>query len=278
MKIKKVLNNNVVIASETETGQEKIVMSNGLGFNNSIGDEIDKTDSQKIFVLSDDVYQKYVTLTQHIDPKASVLAEKIISYAQEQYHMPLNEIIHLTLTDHVDSVLSRVEVGQLLTNKLTLEISRIYEKEFQIGQYARQLISEMVGKEILADEAAFIALHILNNRIDLDESEKQTNTTVKFISDIVKVVETYFQCQYDETSFSYYRFVMHLKGLVKRLGSSKFKDDNTLFETMVVTYPEAAKCAIKVEKMIFLKYHKGIGSEEKAYLILYIEKLNREKE
>lgn len=279
MIIKKILNNNVVIASESQDGQEKIIMANGIGFQKKVGDAFTEFVNCQIFVLSDDIYQKYVQLTENIDPKAVEIAEDIIRHAQEVHGLKLGEIIHLTLTDHIDGVLSRLKNGLVVTNQLTLEISRIYDVEYRVGLYACGLLEDATGQVIPRDEAAFVAMHLLNNRIDLKYSDEEVQTTVNFIADVIKVVETHFHCQYDETSFSYYRFVMHLKGLVKRIYANKpFKDDETLSETLGAIYPEAADCASKVVKMIFLKYGQDVSSEEKAYLILYIEKLNRERE
>lgn len=279
MRIKKILNNNVVLVSVDNFKKEQIVMQNGLGFNKKVGDEIPEDSNQQVFVLSDSLYKKYEHLTNNTDPIAAQIAEKIISYAEEKYQLQLNEMIHLTLTDHIDGVISRFSKGIVLRNELNLEISRIYTQEYKVGLYAIDQLREVIKSSDLGDEAAFIAMHILNNRLDLDTSEEQIRTTLRFISDIIKVVETYFNKKYDETLFSYYRFVMHLKGLAKRMyAKNLFEEDEILYKALVAAYPEPARCAEKVAKMIFLKYSLNISSEEKAFLTLYIEKLNREYE
>ncbi|HIZ40307.1 MAG TPA: PRD domain-containing protein, partial [Candidatus Anaerobutyricum stercoris] len=43
----------------------------------------------------------------------------------------------------------------------------VYDTEFQIGLYAVNLLREKTGCEVLRDEAAFVAMHFLNNRMDL---------------------------------------------------------------------------------------------------------------
>lgn len=275
MKIRKILNNNVVIVADQD-GKEKNIIENGLGFKRKVGDNIDSTESQQVFVLSDDLYQKYIKLTDNIDPLAVEIAENIIQYASEQLGTDLNEMIHLTMTDHIAGVMSRLKSGLSLTNQLTVEISRIYSKEFQLGQYACHLLEEKLGQVISNDEAAFIAMHFINAQLD---KEEEVQTTLRFVSDIVKVVETYFGQEYDVNSFSYYRFVMHLRGLVNRIYADKpFHTDDQLYQTFSTAYPGPANCVDKVVKMIYLKYGKDVSSEEKAYLTLYVEKLNRERE
>ncbi len=277
MKIKKILNNNVVIAEDNRNGKEKIVMGKGLGFKRKAGDSFKQEPSHKVFVLSDEIYAKYEELTANISPLAAEIAEDVITYASEEKGLALNEIIHITLTDHMDGVLTRLKKGISLSNQLTMEISRVYDTEFVIGLYAVDLLRERTGCEVLRDEAAFVAMHFLNNRMDLASTEQEVRTVLKFVSDTVKIVETHFHKKFDENSFAYYRFVMHLKGLVQRIYSGKlYDDDPMLYEAVVRAYPEPARCTEKVVKVFALKYKKELSTEEKAYLTLYIEKLNRE--
>lgn len=276
MRVKKILNNNVVLVSRNK-GDDCIVKQNGLGFRTKIGDEISEEIDQQVFVLSDELYEKYEKLVRKIDDRAVEIAESIIFYAKKKYGFLLNEMIHFTLADHIDGVIDRVSKGIVLKNELSLEISRIYRQEYEVGEYAVKCLRTVLDVNLLGDEAAFVAMHILNSRLNLKASEEQIQTTLYFISDIVKVVEAYFGHSFDVTSFSYYRFVMHLKGLVKRIYAKKpFEEDELLYDTLSKSYPEAALCAEKVAKMIFLKYSVGVSSEEKAFLTLYIEKLHRE--
>lgn len=96
-----------------------------------------------------------------------VIAEDVITYASKEKGLELNELIHITLTDHIDGVLTRLKKGISLSNQLTMKISRVYDTEFQIGLYAVNLLREKTGCEVLRDEAAFVAMHFLNNRMDL---------------------------------------------------------------------------------------------------------------
>lgn len=117
----------------------------------------------------------------------------------------------------------------------------------------------------------------MNNRIDLIRKQTEVETMLKFVTDTIKIVETHFHKKFDENSSAYYRFVMHLKGLIKRISMGKlYYDDAELYDTIAHSCPEAAKCAEKVAKVFDLKYKQKLSTEEKAYLTLYIEKLNRE--
>ena len=276
MKIRKILNNNVVIAKD-DNGHEVIVMSTGLGFSKRVGDIFRKEDAQKIFVLSDEVKGQYGQLMRNVDPVATEIAEDVISYAVDKKNMRLGDIIHLTLTDHIDGLLTRLREGVYMTNQLTMEIRRVYNREYSIGLYANELIKKKTGLEPNGDEAAFIAMHFMNNRLDCNNNDKTISQTIAFIGDTIKLVEKYYDVKLNEESLYYYRFVSHLKCLLKRIYENKtFNDDPLLYETVSGSYENSAKCAAKIANMIKLKYHKDVSSEEKAYLTIYIEKLTRD--
>lgn len=277
MKIKKILNNNTVIAAG-ESGEEVIVMNPGLGFHKKKGDTIAKTEMQKIFVLQNrEVEGQYQQLLKNIDPISSEIAEKIITYAIEQYDMKLNEIIHVTLTDHIDGQIRRLRQNVTLSNRLVLEISRVYPKEFRIGKYGNELIREALQLDSAPDEAAFIALHFVNSQANEQLELEESKQIVRFVSSIVTIVEQYYHIQIDIESLSYYRFMSHLKFLYKRLcDGTVYQDDETLYKTVSLAYPEALGCVNKIVNVILLKYQREVSTEEKAYLTVYVEKLLRD--
>lgn len=81
---------------------------------------------------------------------------------QNNMEMKLNEMIHLTLTDHIDGQIQRIRSGVHLSNQLTLEISRVYQNEFQVGKYG-------------------------NSQVGAMDNEKEVQTTLRFVSDIIKI-------------------------------------------------------------------------------------------
>lgn len=68
-----------------------------------------------------------------------------------------------------------------------------------------------------------------------------------------------------------------MKYLVKRIYSdTTYREDSVLYDNVSGAYPDAAKCVEKICHAIELKYKKKVSTEEKAYLIIYVEKLVRE--
>ena len=79
--------------------------------------------------------------------------------------------------------------------------------------------------------------------------------------------EAYFKVKLNEDSLYYYRFVSHLKCLLKQIiDDTVFTDDPLLYDTVSKSYENSAKCAAKIANIIKLKYHKDVSYEEKAWL------------
>lgn len=268
----------MVLALTDDGKDEVVVMSLGIGFKKKKGEVFSKDDAQKIFILQDEeVKGRYTELLKGADPISFELAEDIISYATDKYQMKLNDIIHVTLADHIDGLLKRMKEDLNMTNQLTMEIKRIYSNEFDVGQYGIKTIYEKIGICPIQDEAAFIALQFVNNQSDLQAEGQEVKVTLRFVSDVLDLVQQYFEIKIEENSLSYYRFVTHLKFLCKRLYSGDvYRDDRNLYEIVSNAYPEATACVEKIIHFIQLKYKKDASTEEKAYLIIYVEKLIRD--
>ncbi len=103
----------------------------------------------------------YEVPTEHIR-----ITEEIIKYAKEQLNKKLNDIIYISLTDHIYFAIERHRQGIQIVNPLIWEIKRIYKDEFQIGKKALQMIQQHFQINLPEDEAGFIAMHIVNAELN----------------------------------------------------------------------------------------------------------------
>lgn len=62
--------------------------------------------------------------------------------------MKLSKIIYITLTDHLNFAITRFKKGIEVENALLWEIKRFYQKEFEAGKEALEIIKKELGIEL----------------------------------------------------------------------------------------------------------------------------------
>lgn len=276
MIINKVLNNNVVTII-SENGEEAVVMGRGLAFQKKKGDEIDESKIEKIFVLENkSINEKLLTLVNDIPAKYLEVAENIIKYAENKLGTKLNENIYLTLTDHISFAISRAEKNLEIKNAMLWDIKRLHKVEFEIGIHALKIIEENLNFELPEDEAASIAMHILNG--ELDQEMPEIVDMIKLIEEILKMVKYHFNIEFDEESINYYRFITHLKFFTQRLSSGRYYEDNDndLFDMIKLKYPNSYECVKRIEGFVKQKYGTQLTKEEMLYLIIHTARVVHE--
>ncbi|MFR3727777.1 PRD domain-containing protein [Lacrimispora sp.] len=165
MTVQKVLNNNVVIGLN-DSNKEIILMGNGIGFGRKKGDYINCNIAEKCFQLSDSVKMKFESIIQNVAYDNMMIAEEVITYAKEVKGLKLSDVIYITLTDHLNFAIERHRDKMDFKNDLLKEIEEKYPKEFQTGLKALEIIKERISMQLWKDEAAFIAMHIVNTEIE----------------------------------------------------------------------------------------------------------------
>lgn len=274
MKIRKVFNNNVVI-SLNDKGQEIVVMGRGLAFQKRVGDSIEEDKIDKIFTLSNkDMSDKFLSLVAEIPMEYMVISEEIIKYTKTQIGKKLDDRIYISLTDHIYNAIERYKNGITIKNKLLWDTKRLYKEEFHMGKEALNMIKDKFNIELPEDEAAFIALHIVN--AELNEDMDIVMNITKVMQEILNIVKYNFKIEFDEESLSYYRFITHLKFFAQRLFNENYyneEDENEVYDIVKNKYPSSYECTKKIEKLIKEKYNYDLTKEEKLYLIIHIERV-----
>ena len=270
MIIKKILNNNVV-TSTSENGQEIIVVGNGIGWKQKVGQEIEDSKIEKIFRM--DTASSTAKLKQlFIEVKIESInaSTEIIEYAKKNLNKDLNKNIYITLTDHIDFAIERFERGIEFKNALYWEIRKIYKKEFEIGQYALNIIEKHFGVRLPEEEAAAIATYIIN--AEFDGNMSHTESMIRIVKKAINVVSLFVGKQLDEDSLDYQRFVTHLLFFAQRVIEQKFLEvkSDCLVDTIKKEYPQEYKCARKIADFVSREYDIEIGDEETTFLAVHI--------
>ncbi|MFR3647918.1 MAG: BglG family transcription antiterminator LicT [Enterocloster aldenensis] len=273
MKISRIINNNVVSTCDEE-GREVIVMGRGVGFKAKEGSTIDKDKIEKVFRLdSQNTMDKFKELLVNLPMEHVQISAEIISYAKEVLNRPINPNVYITLTDHINFALERFKQKMMFSNPLIREVRSFYHAEYLIGEYAIAMIDRDLGIKLPVDEAASIALHIVNAEYDapMGDTIKITN----LIQQVSEVVEEYFNIKLDEQSLSYERFITHLRFLAQQVFTGEHMElDNLEFQKVIDRlYPEEYACSQKVQALIKLQYGHQVTEEEVAYLALHIKRI-----
>ncbi|WP_078550148.1 PRD domain-containing protein [Litchfieldia alkalitelluris] len=272
MRIFKILNNNAVVAIDGY--QEKIVMGPGIAFQKKRNDIIPKDKIEKIFILHDQSSEKFQQLLMALPEQHIELAERIISYAEGYLQAPLHDHIHIALTDHLSFALQRIEQGLTIHNKLVNEIKLLYQKEFEIGIWAKEEIKKELNIDIPIDEVAHIALHIHTAKLDspaMSESLKQAT----ILHDFVRKIEAYLDIEIEESSINYQRIITHLRFALKRMEEEGHSDpiDDSMVEVIKTKYPKAFECSELATNSLEKEYSVKLPDSEVAYIALHIQRL-----
>ena len=271
MKIVKIISNNVI--SVTQNNQEHVVMGKGIGFQKQEGDIVEESKIDKIFDLSSqEISDRFKTLLIEVPIEVVQAVEKIIEVAKIEYNKDLSDTIYVALTDHINFAIERQQEGMAIKNGLLWEIKKFYPTEYEIGVRALDWIDEIVGVKLPIDEAAFVAIHLLNAE---HNNLADYNQVTEMVQNILSLVKYHFRLDFDEESLTYFRFVTHLKFLAQRIFSDNPLDTSEieLYDIVKEKYKTAFKCVKKIEVFLLKKYQYEMTRDEALYLTIHIQRL-----
>lgn len=274
MQIQKILNNNVVIATDSKNN-EIVVMGRGLAFQKKVGDEISEDCIDKKYRLANnELSQKLQELLEDVPVTYLELANDIIEDAKKVLKDPLSDMLYISITDHLYSAIQRVKSGVRIRNLLLWDIKRFFPEEFAIGKKAVTKIKKKYRIDLGEDEAGNIALHLVNAQTEADNENVYELT--ELMQEIIQITSYYFKVQFEEDSVYFYRFTTHLRFFASRIMSNNQLADETDDELLLIIqkkYKNAYQCVEKIAEFIQKKYHYPMSNDEKLYLTIHIARL-----
>ncbi|MEB8127605.1 BglG family transcription antiterminator LicT [Staphylococcus succinus] len=271
MKINKIINNNVISVNQND--QERVLMGKGIGFQKQEGDIVEESKIDKIFDLSNqEISERFKTLLIEVPIEVVQAVEKIIEVTKKEYHKELSDTIYVALTDHINFAIERQQTGMAIKNGLLWEIKKFYPTEYEIGIRALGWIEESVGIKLPVDEAAFIAIHLLNAE---HNNLADYNQVTEMVQNILSLVKYHFRLEFDEESLTYFRFVTHLKFLAQRIYAKQPLNTSEveLYDIVKEKYQGAFKCVKKIETFLQKKYQYEMTHDEALYLTIHVQRL-----
>ena len=184
-----------------------------------------------------------------------------------------NDNIYISLTDHINFAIERVKMGVPFQNPFLWEIKKFYYQEYMIGKAAIGIIAKKLKVTLPQDEAAFIALHIVNAELDLDMTAMVSMT--KFVNHILDIVDECFGNRIDKESVFYERFVTHLKFFAQRIFAGKeVESDDTEFQEIIRNkYQDCIDCVEKIKAYIKETCNHDVTDEEMMYLTVHVKRV-----
>ena len=279
MKIIRVLNTNAVVTVDKEK-REIIVTGAGIGFRKKKGEFLDKSLIDRIYCLqSDEGSKKLQEYVQTVSEEYLDIAEKVVQTAIQEEKLEVNDILYVTLADHINSVLERAKSGIMLKNIIKTDIQNFYPKEFSIGKKAIQWIEEKTGIDLKEDEAAFIAMHIIASELD-NNSPSDVQKITELITAILHMIRLHFKIVFHEDSFSYQRFITHLKFFAARIfNQTDYHDSMQEIYDVLVTQNQAIFSGVqKIAELIQKQYGYTLSIDESLYLLIHLKRILDEEQ
>lgn len=272
MKVLKAINNNVVSCVDTD-GRELVVMGKGLGFRVKPGERLDPAAVEKVFRMdSPEEVNRLKDLFSQLPPELLELCNRIIEHAKSALCRRLNESIYLTLTDHIQFALSRVGQGMGLPNPLLTEVRVFYPVEFAVGKYALELIRGELGVSLGEDEAASIALHLVN--AEYDSSMNATMHATRVLQPMVEIMERWPGLGLNSSHLFYDELLVHLKFMALQAFSNAEREwvGIALAENVQAFFPNEFACAGAITEYLSEKSGNAVSTAEQAYLAICIHR------
>lgn len=267
--IKKVLNNNVVIAERNNA--DLILVGKGIGFNVLPGKIIPPEKIEKVFIKeNEEVINNYNKVLKTIDSEIVGISEEIIHIAETELDTKLSETIHVSLPDHINFALVRSEKGLIMENPFLNELKVLFPIEYSAAEKGVNLINQRLDSKLTDDEIGFICLHI-RAAITQDDIGKSFEYTRK-MGDIMELISSLIGKTINKNSLEYARTLIHINFMIERIKSGKIVRNPLLQNIKLDFFNEfdfAIKVCLKIEGIFGIE----VPEDEVGYLALHLRRL-----
>jgi len=271
--IKKIFNNNVILAEETSSKRELIFIGRGIGFSRQKGDKVLKSEikiDKEFAPIKGENRENYIQLLEETDSKIIGITEEIITMARKELNQELDQHIRIGLADHIAFSLKRIKDGIEVANPFLIETRTLYNEEYNVAEKAVKMISNRFDLEIPESEVGFITLHIHGARNERGISKTLKHTAL--IKELVIKVENKLEGKLSYESLNYARLVNHLRFALERI-ETEASNPNPLLENIKENFDFSFKLAENLAIIIEDKCDCKVEDSEKGYLALHLHRL-----
>ena len=252
-RVSKILNNNGVIAINTEDNQEYVLLGKGIGFGKKVSQRFEVTEDTATYRLTEQTDRGSAkSLVQEMDPEFLEIADEVIREAEKVFGK-VDRRIMIPLADHISFAVSRIRNQEQISNPLTDDIRVLFHNEFQAASVLRDIHSA------IEDEKVSVAMQ-----------------TARAVRECIEMIEKETGKKIDVISLSYNRLMNHIKYMVARAMTREDLRIN-MNEYIESKFPEAYMTAKKVCDMLGKSIGKELDEMEIGYLAMHIERIYSEE-
>ncbi|CAM3859264.1 glucose PTS transporter transcription antiterminator GlcT [Cytobacillus oceanisediminis] len=273
-KVKKVLNNNVLIGSHESFG-EVVLIGKGIGFNQKPGQQIDSALVEKLFVLKNEKEQEnYIKLMPFVDNELLEVIISSIELIKQRSSSVLNEHIHVALTDHLMFAITRLKKGMEMKNPFLIETKALYPFEYEVAQEVVGLIGQRTGIYLPEGEVGFIALHVHSAVMNRNLSE--VNQHSQLVTHLVNMIEDQLDIKINKDSIDYMRLVRHIRFTIERVNKGEqVEEPEKITSLLKEEYPVCYNLSWKLIKVMQQTLKKPVYNAEAVYMTMHLQRLQK---
>lgn len=271
--IKKVLNNNVLIASDNSK-REVVLIGRGIGFGEKTGQTIPREKVEKLFILKDpNEQEQYKQLLTTLDEETLKMLISVVEIIRERVSMPLGEHIHVALTDHLAFAIHRMKQGMVIRNPFLFETKALYPEEYKVAAEVTAMVNENLDIALPDGEIGFIALHIHSALVNKNVRDLTMHS--ELIMRLVEMIEKEFSIKMDKGSIDYMRLIRHFRYTIERvIRNEKVEEPVKITEVLKAEYPIQYNLAWKLIKVMQQTLQREVYEAEAVYLTLHLQRIN----
>ncbi|TFC39078.1 PRD domain-containing protein [Cryobacterium sp. TMT2-14] len=269
----KVLNNNVVISIDV-SGQERVLMGRGLGFQLLPTDTIDPAKVEKTFILDQGAGAEHARQLLTTVPYSVIEAvTTAVDEAERALGRSLGRRLQLAIIDHIQYVLERMQKGIRMPTTSMPELRVLHPQEFAAATVMSQSVGASLQTALPEEEALFLTMHILN--ATRDEPNGTAALLFRRVQHVVTTVEGGLGVKLDPVSPDYARFILHIQFLLQRLVAKAMLrgSDTSFFEFAKHSYPRSYAIAADIKSYVSAATGSDLTDEELLYVIVHVERL-----
>lgn len=274
MRVRKVFNNNVVLAAD-ERDAELVLFGRGLGFKATPGSVVDPRRVERRFSPSGSASaDRIAAMVDEIPADDIALAERLVDLARNRLGQRISDHVLLPLADHLSFALRRAARGVAeIEYPLRWEVQYLYPAEVAAARDMLDLVATDRGVRLPEVETVPLALHLVNAQFDADMTATAQMTTD--LHRILDIIREEYGVRIDETSMEVARFVTHLRYLFLReqQGRRLTETPAELHAALRSARPREYTSAGRIGTLLAEQYGWTVSTDEILYLALHVSRL-----